>query len=90
MTVQEVKELVLSKVPEEKKEAFIEAVTACRTKAEKAAVLEKFGVQLTPEELEAISSSKMTDAELDEAAGGCSCCCGQTPCCAGANGGIMD
>ena len=90
MTIQEANELVLAKVPEEKKEAFIEAMSACKSKAEKTAVLEKFDIHLTAEELEAISSSKLTDADLDEAAGGCACCCGQTPCCAGANGGVMD
>ena len=90
MTIQEANELVLAKVPEEKKEAFIEAVTACKSKAEKAAVLEKFDIQLTAEELEAINTSKLKDADLDEAAGGCACCCAQTPCCNGVNGGIVD
>jgi hypothetical protein len=88
MTTQEVNELVLAKVPEEKKEAFIEAMVGCKNKAEKAAVLEKFGIQLTAEELEAINSSKLTDADLDEAAGGCCGGCG-VPCCYdGANGGV--
>ena len=89
MTIQVANELVLSKVPEEKKEAFIAAITACKDKSEKLAVLEKFGIQLTEKELEEISSSKLSEADLDEAAGGCACCCGQTPCCAGANGGVM-
>ncbi len=90
MTIQEANELVLSKVPEEKKEAFIEAITACKDKAEKTAVLEKFGVQLTADELEAVNATKLRDAELDDAAGGCACCCGDTPCCNGTNGGIVD
>ena len=80
MTTQEVNELVLAKVPEEKKEAFIEAITACGKKVDKTAVLEKFGVQLTAEELEAISVNKLSDEALDEAAGGCMCCCDE--CCA--------
>ena len=80
MTIQEANELVLSKVPEEKKEAFIEAITACGKKADKTAVLEKFSVQLTAEELEAISANKLSDEALDEAAGGCMCCCDE--CCA--------
>ena len=88
MTIQEANELVLSKVPEEKKEAFIAAITACKDKSEKLVVLEKFGIQLTEKELEEISAAKITDADLDEAAGGCACCCGQTPCCNGTNGGI--
>ena len=49
-------------------------------KADKTAVLEKFGVQLTAEELEAISANKLSDEALDEAAGGCMCCCDE--CCA--------
>ena len=88
MTIQEANELVLSKVPEEKKEAFIAAITACKDKSEKLAVLEKFGIQLTEKELEEISSGKLSEADLDEAAGGCACCCGQTPCCDVANGGF--
>ncbi len=80
MTIQEANELVLSKVPEEKKEAFIKAISACRNKAEKNAVLEKFGVQLTDKELETIGVQKLSDEALDEAAGGCMCCCDE--CCA--------
>ncbi len=80
MTIQEANELVLSKVPEEKKEAFIKAISACRNKAEKTAVLEKFGVQLTDKELETIGVQKLSDEALDEAAGGCMCCCDE--CCA--------
>lgn len=80
MTIQEANELVLSKVPEEKKEEFIKAMTGCRNKEEKTAVLEKFGVQLTPEEIEAIGVQKISDEALDEAAGGCMCCCDE--CCA--------
>ena len=75
MTIQEVNELVLSKVPEEKKEAFIEAISACKSKSDKLAVLEKFGIQLTKKELEAISSCKIAEEDLDLAAGGCACNC---------------
>ncbi len=80
MTIQEANELVLSKLPEEKKEAFIKAISMCRNKAEKTAVLEKFGVQLTDIELETIGVQKLSDEALDEAAGGCMCCCDE--CCA--------
>ena len=82
MTFQEVNELVLSKVPEEKKEDFIKEITACRNKAEKLAVLEKFGIQLTEKELEDISSCVVTDEDLDLASGGCDAPC-QTECCTG-------
>ena len=81
MTIQEVQELVLSKVPEEKKEEFIAAIAACKTKAEKLAVLEKYGVQLTEKELEVISSHEIADADLDQAVGGCAISCGPLPCC---------
>ena len=74
MTVQEANE-VLSKVPEEKKQAFIKEISACRTKAERLAVLEKFGIQLTEKELEALSSSEITDEELALASGGCELTC---------------
>lgn len=71
ITRQEVSERVLAKVPEEKKEVFIEEIVGCRNKAEKMAVLKKYGIQLTAEEFDAISSSEMTDEGLDVAAGGC-------------------
>ena len=74
MTVQEANE-VLSKVPEEKKQAFIKEISACRTKAERLAVLEKFGIQLTEKELEALSSNEITDEELALASGGCELTC---------------
>ena len=74
MTVQEANE-VLSKVPEEKKQAFIKELSACRTKAERLAVLEKFGIQLTEKELEALSSNEITDEELAMASGGCELTC---------------
>ncbi|MER2183735.1 MAG: hypothetical protein ABTA22_09465 [Clostridia bacterium] len=75
MTIQEANELVLSKVPEEKKEAFIAAITACKDKSEKLAVLEKFGIQLTEKELGEFGSAKIMDEDLDLVAGGCDCTC---------------
>ena len=75
MTIHEANELVLSKVPEEKKNAFIEAISACRTISEKLAVLKKFDIQLTEKELEAISSSKVAEEDLDLVSGGCDADC---------------
>lgn len=75
MTFREVNEVVLSKVPEEKKEAFIEAISACRSKSEKLAVLKKFDIQLTEKELEEISSSKVAEEDLDLVTGGCDADC---------------
>ena len=66
---------MLSKVPEEKKQAFIKEIFACRTKAERLAGLEKFGIQLTEKELEALSSNEITDEELALASGGCELTC---------------
>ena len=40
-----------------------------KDKAERLAVLEKFGIQLTEKELEALSSSEITDEELSLASG---------------------
>ena len=75
--MKEIIELVLAKVPEDKKEAFLAEVSDKNVKKD-AAFLEKYGVKLTAEELEAITSDKITDADLDEVAGGCMCCC--APC----------
>ena len=76
MTTQEIIELVLAKVPEDKKEAFL-ADVGDRTVKKDASLLEKYGVVLTEEELDQISSNEISDADLDEAAGGCMCMCGQ-------------
>jgi len=74
MTTKEVLELVLPKVPEDRKEAFLKEVND-KTVKKDAAFLEKYGVKLTAEELEKVSSCKISDADLDEAAGGCMCMC---------------
>ena len=74
MSINEIIELVLAKVPEDKKEAFLAEVNDKNVKKD-AAFLEKYGVKLTEEELEAIKSNKITDADLDEVAGGCWCSC---------------
>ena len=77
MTRKETIEQVLARVPEEKKEAFIRDFVGCKDMTEKTSVLEKFGIQLTEEELEAIRSNKVTDEELDKAAGGCCMSCSE-------------
>ena len=74
MTTQEIFELVLTRVPEDKKEAFL-AEARDNTVRKDLTFLEKYVVKLTEEELEAISSNKISDADLDEEAGGCMCCC---------------
>ena len=74
MTKTEVAELVLAKVPEDKKEDFLKELRNSSFKKD-AAFLEKYNVVLTQEELEQISNDKITDMDLDEVAGGCMCCC---------------
>ena len=81
MTRKEITENVLARVPEEKKEAFVREVAECKDLGEKAAVLEKYGISLTAEEQEAFRSNKVSDVELDEAAGGCCYCNGCTHSC---------
>ena len=76
MTKKEIMDLVLTKVPEDQKEAFIEDIRAAKDPEERVAVLEKYGAKLTDEELERIKESGaniIPDEELDDAAGGCSC-----------------
>ena len=74
MSINEIIELVLAQVPEDKKEAFL-ADMGDKTLIKDAAFLEKYNIKLTEEELEAIKSNKITDADLDEVAGGCWCSC---------------
>ena len=80
MTRKEAINQILSKVPEEKKKALVKEVTACRDLAEKANVLEQYGISLTAEEQEAFRSSRLRDEEIADAAGGCSCDASCFPC----------
>ena len=76
MTRKEKMDLLLSKVAEDKKEAFIAELREAKTPEERLKVAKKYNATLTEDELKAVkaeSSNKITDAELDNAAGGCSC-----------------
>ena len=76
MNRKEAVDLILSKVEEGKKEAFIQEVREAKTKEERMAVIRKYGIALTKEEAEALKGrkgSEVSDEELDKAAGGCSC-----------------
>ena len=69
-------DLLLSKVEEDKKEAFIAELREAKTKAERVAVVKKYGVTLTEEEAQAMKNragNELSDEELDTAAGGCNC-----------------
>ena len=69
-------DLVLSKVKEEQKEAFIAELREAETKKERAEIFAKYGVSVSDEEREAIRNSRgneVPDEELDQASGGCNC-----------------
>ena len=69
-------DLLLSKVAEDKKEAFVAELRAAKTPEERLKVAKKYNATLTEDELKAVkaeSTNKIADAELDNAAGGCSC-----------------
>ena len=78
MNKKEIVDLILSKVEESKKEAFIQELREAKTKEERMAVIRKYDVTLTKEEAEKLKGREgnaVGDAELDKAAGGCSCVC---------------
>lgn len=81
MTRKEKIDLILSKVSEDQKEALVAELREAKDRKERTGVLEKFNVVLTKEEIEAFKAegvSEISDAELDQAAGGCcqqSCKC---------------
>lgn len=78
MNKKEVMDLMLSKVEESKKEAFIQEFRGAKTIEERMAAVKKYGACLTKEEAEKLKGLKgnaVSDKELDEAAGGCSCMC---------------
>ena len=69
---------MLSRVEESKKEAFIQAFRTAKTNRERLTVAREYGVALTEEEAEKLKGLKgnaVSDAELDDAAGGCDCQC---------------
>ena len=69
-------DLLLSKVAEEQKEAFVAELREAKTKKERADVMAKYGVALSDEEREAIKNSRgneISDEELGLANGGCNC-----------------
>ncbi len=78
MNKKEIMDLMLSKVEESKKEAFIQAFREAKTIKERLTVAKEYGATLTEEEAEKLKGREgnaVSDTELDEAAGGCSCHC---------------
>ena len=78
MTKKEKMELLLARVPEEQKAAFVAELREAKTKEAFLAVVKKHNIQLSEEETKAAAScsNEVSDEELDHAAGGC---CGGTP-----------
>ena len=66
---------LLTKVPEDKKEAFVEDLKGISKLEEGLAVLKKYSISLTEEEMKKLTAKReMSDDELDAAAGGgCDC-----------------
>ena len=63
---------LLTKVPEDKKEAFIEELKGISKLEEGLTVLKKYGISLTEEEMKKLTTKcEMSDDELNAAAGGC-------------------
>ncbi|MBR2854666.1 MAG: hypothetical protein IKE81_10110 [Clostridia bacterium] len=78
MTKKEAMDLVLSKVPEEKKEAFVAAIREAKNLKERQEVLKKLDVTLTKDEATALKKNnaiEVSDDELDlVSGGGCASC----------------
>ena len=76
MTKKEAMNLLLTKIPEDKKELFVAELRAADSKEERGKIFKKYQITLTEEEKAALkdSGNKISDADLDEAAGGCCSC----------------
>ena len=72
MTKKEKMELLLSKVKEEQKAAFVAELRETKTMEAREALLKKYGIRLTDGEEKALKSrsKELSDEELDQAAGG--------------------
>ena len=67
---------LLTKVPEDKKEAFVEDLKGISKLEESLVILKKYGISLTEEEMKKLTAKcEMSDNELDAASGGCECNC---------------
>ena len=80
MTRKERIDMVLAKIPEDKREEFVAKFREAKDKVVKANVLKEYNITFTDEEKEAFragdgNGNEISDAELDQAAGGCSCSC---------------
>ena len=88
MTKKECMDLILAKVAEDRRNEFISEMRNADSRKDRLAILEKYGIELSDEEKEALLSRKdheVTDADLDQAEAGsvsvtCECHC-HGPCC---------
>lgn len=79
MTKKEIVDFLLSKVDEDKKEAFAKDLKTADGLAGLTALLDRYGVCLTEEELNAMQTGEddwqeLTEGELDLVSGGCGSC----------------
>ena len=72
MTKKEKMELLLAKVKEEQKAAFVAELREAKNMEAIEALVKKYGIRLTDKEAEALKSrsKELSDEELDQAAGG--------------------
>ena len=77
MNRKEKMDYILAQVPEEKKEEFVAELRGAETKADKKAVLEKYGIVITKEDVKEITKdvNELSEDEMDIASGG-GCCLG--------------
>ena len=76
MTRKEAMNMLLTKIPEDKKELFVAELRAADSKEERGKIFKKYQITLTEEEKAALKArgNEVSDDELDEAAGGCCNC----------------
>ena len=78
MNKKEKMDLLLSKVKEDVKESFIAEFREAKTKEDRFAIAKKYGATLTEDEVKAVkgeAGNALSDDELAQASGGCSCSC---------------
>ncbi|MBR5375896.1 MAG: hypothetical protein IK139_01315 [Lachnospiraceae bacterium] len=77
MTRKEGLKLLVSRVPEDKREAFVAELREAKSKEDRMNAAKKYNATLTEEEAKAIkndTANEVSDEDLDTAAGGCSTC----------------
>ena len=72
-------DLIIKKISEDQKSAFVAELREAESKHDRAKIFEKYGISLTDEEKTLLKENQheVSDEELDVAAAGC---CGQSSC----------